>query len=266
VNCSSCGGHVSADAGFCRNCGAILRGRSASATVTPLHPPTGVSPPASTPERPATPVGGYSQATQPLTLPPSTGRYPPAIAPQTKWATDSRQAGTYSLKNDHRIRRHMLAFDYGIIAGSGIVLLSTTTNWYQTSAVVNGVRETLTRHLLSGNAGIQRPLVPIVAGLTVIEVVLNMVWLRTSQQAWRAHRGVVMLLCVAEFVLIVSCMLSSPLGIDSLGNVGISINTGPGGWIALCGAIVGIIAAFGRMFAGRSALGRSTPMPSRARS
>jgi hypothetical protein len=188
----------------------------------------------------------------------------PAMTPPTKWATDARQ-GRYPARNDHRTRLYMLAFDDGIIAGSAIVLLSTTITWYQTNVVIHGLREVLKRSLLSGNAGIQRPLVPIVAALTVMEVLLNMVRLHTSQQAWRRHRGVVMFLCVFELVLVVSCMLSSPLGADSLSNIGISINTGPGSWVALCGAAVGVIAAFGRMFAGRSALGRSTPTPSRAR-
>lgn len=265
MNCSSCGGQVLADAGFCRNCGAILRGKSASASVIPSSPDAGVSPPPSSPEPPAAPLGEYSEPMQPFPLAPSAGLYSPATSPPTKWATDSRQSGMYPARSDHRTRRYMLSLDYGIIAASGIVLFSTTISWYRASVVINGVRETLTRSLLSGNVGIQRPLVPIVAGLTVIEVVLNMVWLRTSQQAWKAHRGVIMLLCVVEFVLVVSCMLSSPLGANSLANIGISINTGPGGWVALCGAIVGIIAAFGRMFAGRSALGRSTPVPSRAR-
>lgn len=261
MNCSSCGGQVLADAGFCRKCGAILRGKSASATVI-LSSDAGTSPPAS---RLEPPLAGYSQPTPPVTLPPSAGLYAPGITPPTNLAIGSRQSGKDPNGNDHRMRRHMLAFDDAIIAASGIVLISTAINWYQTTRVVNGVRETLTRHLLSGNAGIQRPLVPIVAGLTVIEVVANMVRLRRSQQAWRAHRGVVMLLCVVEFALVVSCMLSSPLSVDSLANIGISINTGPGGWVALCGAIVGMVAAFGRMFAGRSALGRSSPIPSRTR-
>jgi len=149
--------------------------------------------------------------------------------------------------------------DCGILAASGVVLLSITLSWYQASAVVAGVRETVTRHLLSGDAGIQRPLVPIVAGLIVIEVVWNMVRLRTHRQAWAAHRGAVMLLCVVQFVLVVSCMLSSPLSANSLANIGISINTGPGAWVALCAAVVGAVMAFGRMFAGGPALGRAMP-------
>jgi hypothetical protein len=264
VNCSGCGGKVLEDAGFCRNCGAILRGKAARASVVPSPSQSSVSPSAGSPEPPSSTLDAYGQPAQGFTAPPGAGLYSPVISPPTKRATDAQLSGKYAAGNDRRMRRHMLAFDYGIIAASAVVLLSTTVNWYQTSVVLNGVRVVLTRHLLSGNAGIQRPLVPIVAALTVVEVVLNMARLRTTQQAWRLHRGAVMLLCVLEFVLVVSCMLSSPLSADSLANIGISINTGPGGWIALCGASVGVIAAFGRMFAGRSALGQSRSMPSRS--
>ncbi|HXY43292.1 MAG TPA: hypothetical protein VEH29_03820 [Acidimicrobiales bacterium] len=159
----------------------------------------------------------------------------------------------------------MLVFDGGVLAASGLILFSIATNWYEKGFIVDGARETVTRHLLSGNAGIQRPLLPILAGFTVVEVVLNMRWLRASQRAWRAHRGVVLLLCAVQLVLVVSCMLSSPLWAASLANIGISINAGPGGWIALGGAVIGLLAAVGRAFAGRTALGRSAPLPGRPR-
>lgn len=55
MNCSNCGSVVAPDAGFCRNCGAILRGRAASATLVPSAPAQGPVPPASGPE-PAPPA------------------------------------------------------------------------------------------------------------------------------------------------------------------------------------------------------------------
>jgi hypothetical protein len=258
VSCSRCGGQVLADAGFCRNCGAILRGMSATASV--ISAEAGVSQPAGDQVPAAAALGSYSRHAQPFS--PPTGGHPdtPAIATPAKWIAAPRQSDTYPASRDRRTRHHMLAFDYGIIAASVIVLFSATLTWYQTTLAVEGVRHTITRHLLSGNAGIQRPLVVIVAALTIVEVVLNMVNLHTRHRAWRAHRGVVVLLCVAEFVLVTSSMLSSPLSPDRLANIGISIDTGPGGWVALCGAVLGVIAAFGRMFAGRSALGRSNPV------
>jgi hypothetical protein len=54
------------------------------------------------------------------------------------------------------MRTHMLALDYAIICAAGLVLLSTAVNWYQITVKVAGVRATVTRHLLSGHAGIQR--------------------------------------------------------------------------------------------------------------
>jgi hypothetical protein len=163
------------------------------------------------------------------------------------------------------MRRHMSGFDYVIMAGSVVVLLSTPITWYQKRLVVHGVVQTITRRLLSGNAGIQRPLVLVVAVLIVVEVIANLRSVHRYQEAWRRHRGAVMVLCIVQFVLVVSCILSSPLGANSLSNIGISVNTGPGGWVALTGSIVGVLAAFGRMFAGNSALGRSTSKPSGAR-
>jgi ribosomal protein L40E len=254
VTCSRCGAPVPADAGFCRNCGAILRGLSAKATLVPSSPPPDVSSPTGVREPPAAPPGGGRQRAQPV-MPASTGPAAPLTGPPTNWAAGSAQTGRYPAGVDDRMRRHMLAFDYGIIAAGGIVLFSITASWYEKRTFVNGVPLTVTRHLLAGNAGIQRPLVPIVAGLMIIEVVLNMVRMRGRREAWRRHRAVVLLLCVVELVLVVSCMLSSPLSADSLANIGISINTGPGGWIALCGAAIGLLAALGRAFTGSTALG-----------
>jgi len=59
--CSNCGSEVAPDAGFCRNCGAILRGWSASATLIPSAPAQGPVPPASGPEPPPPPLAdaGY---------------------------------------------------------------------------------------------------------------------------------------------------------------------------------------------------------------
>jgi hypothetical protein len=225
VNCSTCGAPVPAEAGFCRGCGTILRG-SAALVATRSANPAARAP--SAPARGAGPPGRLG-------------------------------AGT-----DDRMRRHMLVLDWGIIVGSGIVLASILLNWYQAKLVVKGVRVTVVRHLLSGDAGIQRPLVPIVAVLIVIEVLVNLARQRSTHEAWRAHRGVVMVLCVLQFVLVASCMLSSPLSANSLSNIGISVDTGPGGWVALAGAVVGVLAGCARMFAGRPALGRSAPTPLRA--
>jgi hypothetical protein len=302
VNCSNCGGHVPVDAGFCRNCGAILRGRSASATVIPSSVQAGASPPVSGPEPPPPPLAdaGYfgppldpawprqphdastggqtwsvhddgtsSEAGQetrtfmPTPRRPSPAAHSPTTSLSTRWGTDSRQSGKYSAEDDERMRRHMLALDYGIIAASGLVVLSTAINWYQASVVVAGERETLRRHLLSGSPGTQRWLVPIVAGLILTEVLLNMVWLRSSHREWKLHRGSAMFLCVADAVLVVNAMAASPFGGANLNNLGIQLDLGPGAWVALCGALVGIIAAFARMFAGRPALTRSAPTRSR---
>lgn len=230
MSCPSCGAPVPAEAGFCRSCGAILRGSAALA------------------------ASAASATAASATAGPTPGR-----------PTGSGHPARLAHAADDRMRRHMLALDCGIIAGSGIVLGSILLNWYEAKVVVKGVRVTVVRRLLSGHAGIQRPLVPIVAVLIVIEVLVNLARHRTTQEAWRAHRGVVMFLCVLQFVLVVSCMLSSPLSANSLANIGISINTGPGGWVALAGAIVGVLAGFARMFAGRPSLGRSAPAPVRAR-
>jgi hypothetical protein len=158
----------------------------------------------------------------------------------------------------------MLVFDYVIVAASAVVLLSTAINFYEYSRVVTGLRQTVTRHLLSDDAGVQRWLVPIVAGLIVIEVVLNIAWVRSSHREWRLHRGVAMVLCVLSLVFVVNAMAASPFGGFNLNNFGIQFDLAPGGWVAFCGAVLGVMAACARMFAGRPALTRSGPARPRA--
>jgi len=84
VNCSNCGASVAPDAGFCRNCGAILRGKAASATLIPTAPFSGPAPPASGPEPRTPPLAdaGYwappqSQYPPPGYQAPSQSQYPP---------------------------------------------------------------------------------------------------------------------------------------------------------------------------------------------
>ena len=69
MNCSNCGALVAPDAGFCRNCGAILRGKAASATVIPSAPYNEPAPPATGPEPPVPPLaeaGYWAPPQQPL--------------------------------------------------------------------------------------------------------------------------------------------------------------------------------------------------------
>jgi hypothetical protein len=214
VRCSRCGSDLPAEAGYCRGCGAILRGSAATAALL-----DGVAPSArdGAPSPPAALADG-----------------------------DSLQA-----------RPEPSRLEWAVVAAAISVLVSLALNWYEATVLVRGSRETVTRHLLSGNAGIQRWLVPVCAVLVVGEVMANRVWCRQSRRQWRPHRGVLMLLCVVQLVLVASCMASSPLSPDLLANIGISVNVGPGSWVALVGAVVGVGAAFGRMFSGGPQLGRS---------
>lgn len=213
MRCSRCGTEVPAEAGYCRGCGAILRGSAATAAL----------------------LDGAA---------PAAGKGPPPTA---------QLADRDSL----RARSEPSRLEWAVVAAAITVLVSLAVNWYQATVLVRGSRETVTRHLLSGNAGIQRWMVPVCAVLVVGEVLANRIWCRQSRRQWRPHRGVLMLLCVVQLVLVASCMASSPLSPDLLANIGISINVGPGSWVALGGAVVGVGAAFGRMFSGGPQLGRS---------
>ena len=221
MRCSRCGSEVPAEAGYCRGCGAILRGSSATAALldaSPFLADEAVAPPGATP----------------------------------------------SARNDPARRSGTSPLDWAAAAGAAVVLASLGINWYQATVVVGGTPETITRHLLSGDAGIQRWMVPVCAVLIVAEVVANRAWTGRSRRQWRSYRGLLLLLCVVEVVLVASCMLSSPLSPDLLANIGISINIGPGSWVALGGALGGVGAAFARMLSGGPQLGRSMSAASAA--
>jgi len=229
VNCPSCGAEVPDDAGFCRGCGAILGGKYARAAAA-------VSSPAPHPS--AQPSGVVSSAAK---------------------AGEPRRARPSSPAGGDRMLRVMSALDSCLVVSGVIVLVSLAIVWYTKSVVTVARRVTLERHLLSGNAGIQRWLVPIVAVSMIVEALVNLRRLSRWQHDWRRHRGVAVVLALANFVLVVSCMATSPFGGETLANLGVQFAVGPGGWVALGGAIVGIVVGTARMFVGAPALGRSAP-------
>jgi hypothetical protein len=239
VNCNGCGDEVPADAGFCRNCGAILRGKFANIVFNP---------------------GSLADTRPPTVLPSSEETHQGTIGPRPP-GTSSGNSRPVRHSASHGGYRYSSALDYGVLAAAVLVLVSLALNWYQATVTVRGVRQTVTLHLLSGNAGIQRPLVPTIAGLIVAEVLANRIWFHKSQQEWKFHRGAVLSLCTLSFLLVGSCMLSSPLSPNLLANIGISINVGPGSWVALLGAVAGIVVALVRMFSGRPGLAHYARRP-----
>lgn len=146
----------------------------------------------------------------------------------------------------------MLWFDYAVMSCAVVVLLTLFMPWY--AEHVHGA--TVTRRLLSGDAGIQRPLVPVVAGILILEGVANLWVLGLAGREWRYHRGVAFLLCVLNLILVGSSAASSPFTSENLSNLGIGLNPGLGAWLAIAGAATGIAAAVGRGFCGRPALTR----------
>ncbi len=206
--CPACGAEIPVDAGFCRICGEIVRGRYASTPPAPPEPPR---------RSDRTPV----------------------------------PRGDQGLK-------YSSILDGAVTVGALAVIVSLGLSWYAASATVHGHVETITRHLLSGNFGIQRPLVPIVAAVTVIEVLANASLARRAQGEWSRHRAALVFFCALDLVLVVSSMLSSPLSPNRLSNLGISVNAGAGSYVALAGAAFAMFAASLRMFSGSPALGRST--------
>jgi hypothetical protein len=291
------------DAGFCRNCGAILRGSAASATLIPSQPHFEGAPPASGPEPPEPPLAtagyfgpppgrppnswraapegtgypswppppGYDSSPTGSAPPPPWYGPPPDPAhiqsdphPQLQvvqpllggppWVMDPRKSGRYSVENDRRLRKHMLVFDYSLIGCAGLILATLALPWY--SARLGGL--TVTAHLLSGNAGVQRALVPVVASLLIVEGFANIVIFRLSDREWRYHRGGAFLLCVAGIIVVGSSAATSPFAPGTLDNLGISLAPGLGAWLAIAGAVLGLLMSIGRAFSGRPALTRMT--------
>lgn len=208
VTCPGCGAEVPEDAGFCRGCGTILRGRAA-------------------------PVKGFDR---PTVTSPSRGEV--GVSPTSR-------------------RDHSATLDYGMLAAALVVCASSLLVWYERTTTIHGANVTVTARLLSGDAGVQRPLVPAIAGFLAAEILLNRLTAVRGGHELRWHRAIVLASCVAEVVLVGSCIASSPLSPNQLANLGISLNPAPGSFVGLVAAGVALLIALLRMFSGRPSLAGS---------
>lgn len=211
MTCPGCGADVPEDAGFCRACGTIVRGRAA-------------------PVRTREPAGG----------------------PTARGSAATGAVARSAARGDRGDRS--LPLDVALLAAAVVVFVSSLLVWYERTVRVHGLFVRVTAGLLSGNAGIQRPLVPAVAGFLVAEVVANRLVAARHARELRWHRGVVLAGFFAEVVLVASCIASSPLSPDQLANLGISLDPAPASFVGLGAAGAGLVVAMLRMFSGRPSL------------
>jgi hypothetical protein len=280
VNCSRCGWPVPVDAGFCRTCGAILRGQAARATLVPTAPVSGPAPPAEGPEPrphpladagyfgpPGGPAGLVLHASgqlaavpweegQPVARPraPELFRSQPTEAPSSWFdRVQMGRSGKTSPESERRLRNSILALDFSLLLGAVLTFASVFMPWYQ--ATIGPV--TVTRLLLAGQAGFFRWLVPVLAGALVLEAAASLGVFLTTDRESIVHRGLGFGLAVFSLVFVVVATASSPFAPISLSGMDIGIAPAAGGYLAIAGAVVAVLAAFARMFAGRPALTRS---------
>jgi hypothetical protein len=288
VNCSKCGSVVAADAGFCRSCSAILRGKGASATLVPAAPAQGPGPPAVGPEPPtpaladagywAPPAAAvvldgqpgynpYGQTApppqpavyfgQPQTYSASHGStaLPPGAHTVATFTPGSAWAGPAVTISDLKANRRLQMVDLASLFGTCAVFGSLFMPWYQIAVSGDGMSVSLSVTALHYPAGgLWRWLMLFFSIAVVVELVLTRVILQSSRRIEWPHRSLLALLCVANLALVVGAMVVSPF--DSVGLVGLPSSLASGAYVGLAGGLVGVVAAVLRLFTGPPALSR----------
>lgn len=294
LNCSNCGAPIAPDAGFCRACGSIVRGKAATATVIPTAPAVGPIPPATGPEPLSPPLAdaGYfappydrsawpvaAQQPSPPTLP---GSYGHAVAPYWQpvpapgsvvppygtvtpmvvsqyavpaWDLDPRSPAATRLVSNVRARQHMLTLDLVAALAGVLLLVSVFIPWYTVSVSVDSFSVSVSTGLLGAHAGGWRWGILVAGTLIVVESLVAYVVFTLQDREWTAHRAAVLTLCTLSLALVVGAMVDSPF--SNVAGLGfLNPGLGLGAYLGLAAGVIGVGAAVGRMFAGRPALTR----------
>lgn len=276
MNCSKCGSAVAPDAGFCRNCGAIFRGKAATATLIPAAPAQGPPPPVAGPE-PKQPVladagywappeahvpgapsleQGYAQPSAPNRYPTHVGGgLPPGAQTVASWGPAANGLGAMLTISDVRATRRLQAIDlaacFGAVAAGGSLFIA----WYQISFNISGVSASISTTALGRLAGGWRWSILLISIAVLVELLVAVVVSRSSRTVEWPHRSILAVLCAANLAAVVAAMIASPFNNGaSYGLMAASL--GPGAYVGFIGALVAMIAAALRLFTGPPALAR----------
>lgn len=279
--CSNCGAPLAPDAGFCRGCGAILRGKAASAVPIPAAvtpPPAGASagpgstyPPTTTPAGdrmpppppPALSDAGFwgspaqadgmfqgQQIAPPAPSPNGPPGSPPGLvqAPPPGWAGLAHLGSARAMQQvRYRQRLHMLDVLQCIAAAA--VLGSLFMPWYQLGISRGGVGVNVSYSALSSPAGGWRWLILVVAVVILLEGMIAVVAKVSETGAWR-HAEVQAVLGVVLVGLVIGAFFASPFpDFASVVQIpGLDRSVGPGVYLGIVSAVLAGYAGIGRFF------------------
>ena len=277
MTCWQCGAPLPPDAGFCRTCGAILRGRSAPATRVGVATPGAPQPPP--------PVGGGLQrpwtgeASGSTASPSPPGARVQGPPPQGPW---SGPLGTGSgLPSRTPATPSSTLGDVVVMAATGGVLLSLLLTWYSVTITAVGMQfyQSLERALLyrlfpaaaSGVGGLSGPLTISVSALSkeaggwrwailVVSIVLIFEVLlaigsgvaRQAAPSW-PHATILLALCVVNLVLVGAAFFNLPY--SDVPSSYISVSHGLGSYLGLGAALVALGGAVARIVRGPASQG-----------
>jgi hypothetical protein len=285
LNCSNCRSRVAPDAGFCRSCGAILRGKGASATLIPSAPVSGPAPPASGPEpplpllatagywappqavpwpgaqdgraseRPSVHLGPAHERGKPYAQPGGVSHLPGGPHTLPTWSGGAPSGGAAIVKASLRRQRRLQAMDLAALFGAVAVLGSLFMPWYQLAYNVRGLSLSRSLTALSEYSGGWRWLM-LACSLAVAAELLATLWFfrANTMNNW-PHRSLLALLCGANLALVTIATMLSPFGVtDGLDLFHASLAAGS--YVGVVGAVVGVGAAGCRLVTGPPALVR----------
>ena len=270
--CSNCGTPLASDAGFCRGCGATLRGKGASAVAIPGTPPPGAPPPAP-PGATRPPPNAYppvtTRAGDRLPVPP-----PPVLSEAGFWGSPAPVDGMFQLtatptvpppsppgartgygywgpsraEQRARYRQRLHWLDLVEWMGAAAVLGSLFMPWYQIGMSSGGLSAILSLTPLGTGAGGWRWLILILAVAILIEGGAA-VLVGSHSQGWR-HGEAQAALGLVLLVLVIAAFVTTPTAFFGgyFDVPGLQRTHGPGAYLGLVASIVAGVAGVARFF------------------
>jgi hypothetical protein len=154
-----------------------------------------------------------------------------------------------------RHQRRLQAIDLAALFGAIAVLGSLFMPWYQFAYGAGGLAISMSVTALSRQSGNWRWLMLVCSLGIAAELLATLLIFSSKTTHHWPHRGLLVLFCGANFVLVAAAMMSSPFA--EAGQLGLLHSSlAAGAYVGLVGAIVGVGAASCRLVTGPPALVR----------